>query len=64
MASEYDWLLLLLGTLQAAPPEEFDTRRTSKMWAVEQLLRYCVGQGEKLVLVAERWALRCSRPAS
>ena len=51
--------------LQASPPEEFDTSHTSKLWAVEQLLRYCAAHNEKLVLVGERygcgWRWQCGR---
>jgi hypothetical protein len=40
--------------VQAAPPAELDTLNTSKVWVIEQLLRWCAENGEKLVLVAER----------
>ena len=42
---------------QASPPEEFDTAHTSKLWAAEQLLRYCAAHDEKLVLVGERYTV-------
>ena len=57
--------LCLRLPLQASPPEEFDTSHTSKLWAVEQLLRYCAAHNEKLVLVGERygcgWRWQCGR---
>jgi hypothetical protein len=43
----------LLQIVEAAPPGEFDTRRTAKMWAIRQLLQHCAQQGEKLILVGE-----------
>lgn len=48
--------MLLHAAMQGAPPEEFETSRTAKLWAVEQLLRFCAQQDEKLVLAAERCA--------
>ncbi|EFN53209.1 hypothetical protein CHLNCDRAFT_137064 [Chlorella variabilis] len=43
----------LLALVKAAPPGEFDTQRTTKMWALEQLLRWCAAHEEKLVVVGE-----------
>lgn len=54
-ADPYRGDVLLPGPRQAAPPGEFDTQRTTKMWALEQLLRWCAAHEEKLVVVGERY---------
>ena len=48
-------------TLQAAEArgEDFTTQGTSKMWALRQLVQYCLDHGEQLIVVAERWVMGC-----
>jgi hypothetical protein len=46
-------------SMQAAPPEDFQTQSTSKMWALRQLLCYCAANQEKLLVVAERYGCEC-----
>ncbi len=38
-----------------ARDEAFDTQATTKMWALRQLVRYCLEQQEQLIVVSERW---------